>query len=414
MKKGLRYRTRELYHPERISIFPIEEYTSRMTKVREAMARDRIDLLYCSAPESLFYLTGYESSWYRSGSPREWPPLSGLVIKQDVDDPIFFEMAEEEVLVRTTSIVADVRMLDFESAEYIIDFVLKSLDHQGWLRGTVGFEKLSYRPHPYASGLFQSALEERGLRVVDASHIVREIRAVKSPLEMAYVRVASRIADIGLKAALDHVCPGMTEIELRAEIDYACANAGGENPGLATYVHGGPKSAANHMLASRRIIKPGDVVYIDLCGVYHRYHADVARTLCLGEPDSAVARQVELSAKAWPLLLETIRPNLPFAELTKTMRAYYEEAGIWEDRWWVGGYDLGIAFPPDWVGVFSYDPETDPGERAMVPGTVVNYESDFYLPKGAGMSAIMDTIAVGEDKAEILSTIPQELIVVEE
>ncbi|MBW2122865.1 MAG: hypothetical protein JRH07_13620, partial [Deltaproteobacteria bacterium] len=51
MKKGLRYRTRELYHPERISIFPIEEYTSRMTKVREAMARDRIDLLYCSAPE---------------------------------------------------------------------------------------------------------------------------------------------------------------------------------------------------------------------------------------------------------------------------------------------------------------------------------------------------------------------------
>jgi Xaa-Pro aminopeptidase len=49
----------------------------------------------------------------------------------------------------------------------------------------------------------------------------------------------------------------------------------------------------------------------------------------------------------------------------------------------------------------------------MIPGTVVNYESDFYLPKGAGMSAIMDTIAVSEDKAEILSGIPQELIIMD-
>jgi len=44
---------------------------------------------------------------------------------------------------------------------------------------------------------------------------------------------------------------------------------------------------------------------------------------------------------------------------------------------------------------------------------VVNYESDFYLPKSAGLSAIMDTIVIDEEKAELLSRIPQKLIVVE-
>jgi Xaa-Pro aminopeptidase len=413
MGKGLRDRTEELYHPEKILAFPLEEYRARMTTVREAMAKDKIDLLYCSAPESLFYLTGYESSWYRAGSPREWPPLSGLVIRQGADNAIFFEMIEEEVLVRTTSIITDVRILDFESSDYIIQFILKCLKEEGWLRGTIGLEKLSYRPHPHASQLLQSAFEREGLNVVDGSDVIRELRAVKSPLEMDCVRTASKIADIGLKAAIDHIRPGMTEIDLRAEIDYACARAGGENSGLATYVNTGPKSAANHMLASRRMIKQGDVVYVDLCGVYHRYHADLARTLAMGEPDPEVARQIDLSAKAWPILSKVIKPGCPFGQLAKTMKRYYEEVGIWEDRWWVGGYDIGIAFPPDWVGVFSYDPETDSENRLIIPGTVVNYESDFYLPKGAGMSAIMDTIAVSEDKAEILSGIPQELIIID-
>jgi Xaa-Pro aminopeptidase len=74
---------------------------------------------------------------------------------------------------------------------------------------------------------------------------------------------------------------------------------------------------------------------------------------------------------------------------------------------------LGIAFPPDWVGVFSYAPGTDSGDRTFPPGTVVNYESDFYLPQGAGLSPIMDTIIVNEHNAEILSKIPQDLIVAE-
>lgn len=214
--------------------FTLAEYRSRVAKVKEEMARQKIDLLYCSAPESLFYLSGYESYWYKAQCPREWPPLSGMAISQ----------------------------------------------------------------------IIQAALEKEGCSVVDGSDIVREIRVIKSPQEMAYTRTAARIADIGMKAAVEHIKPGMTELDLRAEVDYACAKAGGETPGLPTLVRGGSQPhVGGHVETSRRAIMPG-IVVVDLCGVYHRYHADLARTLSLGEPDTDVAKRMDLSAKAWSVAIE--------------------------------------------------------------------------------------------------------------
>ena len=55
------------------------------------------------------------------------------------------------------------------------------------------------------------------------------------------------------------------------------------------------------------------------------------------------------------LLEGLIRPNLRVGELVKTLKAYYLDAGIWQDASWVGGYELGIGFPPDWVGNFVYE-----------------------------------------------------------
>lgn len=403
----------KLYRPEMQIPFPLEEYRMRMARVKKEMARQKIDLLYCSAPESLFYLTGYENSWYEAQSCKEWPPLSGVAIKRDADKFILFDKAEEEILVQTYSIATDTRIQRGAFPMSRLEFIIKNLKEEGWLKGTVALEKWSYRPNPAVSQMFQAALEKEGCKVVDASNIVREIRTIKSSQEMAYVRTAAKIADIGMKAAIEHIRPGMTELDVRAEMDYACAKAGGENPGLPTYVLAGQRSALAHGLASKHVIMPGDIVYLDLCGVYHRYHADVARTLSLGEPHPDVAKQIDLSAKAFPVLLKAIKPGCPVSKVNKAMEDYYKKVGIWGDSWWIGGYDLGIAFPPDWVGVFSYASGTDSGDRTFPPGTVVNYESDFYLPQGAGLSPIMDTIIVNEYSAEILSKIPQDLIVAE-
>lgn len=411
---GLRTQVTQLYRPEIEVPFPLKEYQERMTKVKERMAREKVDLLYCSAPESLFYLSGYQNSWYRVQSPKGTLPLVGIAIRQDADEWILFDSAGEETLIQSQTIATDVRVhAGRESQVPGLEFVISNLKQEGWLKGTVGLEKWNYLPSPAVSEMFQAGLEEEGCTVVDGTDIVREVRAVKSPQEISYVRVAAKIADIGMRAAFEHITPGVTELDIRAEMDYACAKAGGEHPGLPTYVHAGQRSAQMHTLASRHRIMPGDIVYLDLCGVYHRYHADVARTLSVGEPHPDVAKQVDLSAKHRPVLMSAVKPHRRMSEVNEPLVDYYRNAGIWEDRWYVGGYDLGIAFPPDWVGVFWYGPGVDTGERIFTPGTVVNFESDFYLPQGAGGSCIMDTIVVNENVAEVLSQIPPDLAVVD-
>ena len=411
---GLRDKATELYHPETQAPFTLEEYEKRRTRVRETMARQKIDLLYCSTPESLCYLTGYTSSYYQSESPKEWLPLSGLAIKQDSDKIILFDTEEEQVLASSHTVATDIRIHRPRSRIPVLEFIIKNLGEEGWLKGTVGLEKGSYRPNRVVSEMFQAAVEKEGCSVVDGFDIVRDIRAIKSPQEMVYIRTAAKIGDIGMKAAIEHIGPGMTEIDVRAEIDYACAKAGGENSALPTYVLTGQRSAHPHALASRQMIMPGDIVYIDICGVYNRYHVDIARTLSMGEPHPEVVKLIALSTKAWPaVLLKAIKPNRTFSEVNKAMEAYYTKVGILDDAWWVGGYDLGIAFAPEWPGVFYYGPGSNPGDKIFLPGMVFNYETAFYLPERAGLSTTIDTIAIHETDAEILSKFPPGLVVVD-
>ena len=62
----------------------------------------------------------------------------------------------------------------------------------------------------------------------------------------------------------------------------AMTRAGGEFPGILPPVMSGFRSNCLHPLASRKTLKPGERVNIDLCGVYKRYHCNLARSFWLG------------------------------------------------------------------------------------------------------------------------------------
>ncbi|MGH8648969.1 MAG: M24 family metallopeptidase, partial [Burkholderiales bacterium] len=259
--------------------------------------------------------------------------------------------------------------------------------------------------------IFQGELERQGCHVVDCTALLRNLRRVKSQLEIACIERASRIAKIGIKACQEAIRPGATELQVWGEIMRAMAAAGGENPAITIPVASGPRSACIHALASRRRIRKGDLVITDLCGVYNRHHVNVARTFSVGKPDPAVERAVHLAAGAFDVLEEIIEPNLPVRRLLGALKKYYANAGIEKRMWFWGGYELGFAFSPDWVGQFVYEPLKDPGDERFVPGMVVNYEGIVFLPRDAGVSALIDTIAFGESSARILCRdLPLELM----
>jgi Xaa-Pro aminopeptidase len=396
--------------PEPEPPFDRAEFAWRRRRVREQMERDGIATLVVSAPESMFYLTGYQCEWYQAQSPRQWPAGSCTAIRVDDDRVIHFDTEREAALGRIFACPDDTRFFPRTNLRDGAEFVVSELAREGWLRGPVGIEMWSYRPNRPLSHRFQGLLEAAGATVIDGTQVLREVRWLKSHAEMACLVEAARIADIGIQAAADAIAPGVTELEVYGEMVRAMAAAGGENPAITMPVLSGMKTNAAHALSTRRVIGQGEVVTVDVCGVVNRYHANAARTFHTGEPPPDLAVVAAAAAGSIEVVRSLLRPGLPVRELNETLFDYYRDAGLWASRGWIGGYEMGIAFYGDWVGNFVYDPLAElNADRVFESGTAVNCETQIFLPRHAGLFFAIDTLLFSDHEARVASALPATL-----
>ena len=400
--------------PENESPFEASEYADRLTRLRKRMAQARIDMLYLMAPESMYYLSGYQCEWYQAQSPRQWPAASAIAVHVDHDKYILFDSEREAVLGRIFTRSTDTRYFPRTALRGSAGFVVDQLKSEGWLNGTVGMEFWSYRPNREVGGELQAAFEGAGASVVDGTNLLREQRWIKSPAEIACLEEAARIANIGMAAARSTIAAGVTELEVYGEMVCAMAAAGGENPGITMPVLSGTKTNALHGLSTRRMMSKGELVLVDLSGVYKRYHINMARTFSIGEPMPRVRDLGCRIARSMDIFRSLLRPGLPVAELNAAIRKYFTEEGLWEQRGWVGGYEMGIAFPPDWVGNFVYEPLSDiNADRVFEPGTAVNYENQFFMPNHMGQYFTIDSFLFKDKEARGLSESSFEIMVID-
>ncbi len=400
--------------PEKEVPFSSEEFANRLQRVREYMSNANIDCLYLTAPSSMYYISGYQCEWYQSDSPKEWPATGGIAVHVDYDKYILFDSEREAILGRVYTNSTDTRFFPRESYRDGSKFVVDELKSEGWLSGNVGLEYWSHRPNRAVSERFQKNFEQAGVTVIDGSDVLRDVRWIKSKAEIECLERAAAITDIGLKAARDTIQPGVTELKVYGAMVQAMAAAGGENPGITMPVLSGKKANCGHALASTRKIQAGEIVFVDVCGVYKRYHMNAARTFSLGEPQPDVVDIANRVKEAAALLKATIRPNLPVKELNQTMLDYYQTHELWDRRGWLGGYEMGIAFPPDWVGNFVYDLQAEKNaDKIFEAGTAVNYEHQFFLPRHVGMLFQIDSIVYKDQDASVQSGLPDGLTIIE-
>src|SRR5471030_2513494 len=94
--------------------------------------------------------------------------------------------------------------------------------------------------------------------------------------------------DAGMQAGLDKVREGANENEVAAAIMNAAILAGSEYLGMDPFVTSGPRSGVPHTTWRRRKIESGDLVALETCACYNRYHAALFRTVAVGKiPDLA-------------------------------------------------------------------------------------------------------------------------------
>lgn len=107
----------------------------------------------------------------------------------------------------------------------------------------------------------------------------------------------------------------------------------------------------------------------------------------------------------------------PFSRLQQQADAFFAGSGVDRDKyeWFIGGYVLGIAFPPDWVHRHRPQPFENEPDPLMLPGMVFNFEVQYDVfegwPGGSGMGWI-DSFLMTETGLEVLTEMPRTLVVV--
>ena len=393
--------------------FPAEEYAARRAKVRAALSDAGLDAILATTPANITWLTGYDMIWYHLQN------LTGVLVQADSDATVFFDSSAHTTIISTTPEIGEVIYVDAAAVSGTVDesisAVVDGIAGKGLGKSRIGLEMWGYTPHASVMEALAESLRSGGATVEDHWTLVEQQRFIKSDLEIQHVRKAAEIGDLAMAAARDTIRPGVMETEIEAAIMGIMMKAGGGYPGIRTMLGSGPRSGTHHSAPTRRLIQQGDIVFVDFCGCYDRYHVNINRTFSVGEPDPRWTNLMNTAAGCIDTILSEVKLGDPLSKVDAVAQRYTDEAGIRQHVWWIGGYAQEIALPPDWCGNHWLRPRFDIGDPPIQAGMVFNLENQFDVwedwPGGSGC-AYIESLLVTKSGLEVLSKLPRTLVTV--
>jgi Xaa-Pro aminopeptidase len=125
----------------------------------------------------------------------------------------------------------------------------------------------------------------------DATPVVNQLRARKSPAELALLRRAAEISAEGHRAVLSAPEP-RHEYELAAVLEYTFKRLGAERPAYGSIVGAGVNGTQLHYMKDDGPARPGDLVVMDAAAEYNGYAADITRTIPVSGTFTAEQRAI--------------------------------------------------------------------------------------------------------------------------
>jgi Xaa-Pro aminopeptidase len=226
---------------------------------------------------------------------------------------------------------------------------------------------------------------------------------VKDETEIALLARACAITCEAFAGVLPAIVPGRSERELAVLVERAMIDRGAEAVAFPTIVASGPNGAIPHHSPGERAFAAGDLITIDCGARYGGYHADMTRTVALGEPAGWQREIYELVAAAQRAGLDAARPDADVADVDAAARDLIRDAGHGDHFQHGLGHGVGLEIHE--APTIGYGRTGKLGSR--VPVTV---EPGVYLP-GRGGVRIEDVLVVGAGGTGLLTTTTRELLV---
>jgi Xaa-Pro dipeptidase len=283
-----------------------------------------------------------------------------------------------------------------------VKVTVDALEQRGHGGKTIGIEEKSY----FLQVANYKKLEAALPKVVDGSGCVEVSRAIKSKQELAYMREAAKLTDLGFHAAVEEIREGRTDNDVAAAAFDAMTRAGAEWLTRDPIVTTGDRSGLPHSCYMRQTLKNGDAVLLEYSGVFNRYYSPMMRGAVVGKASPAVERLASVCIEALNAAIEAIRPGVSSGEVDLASRSIIERAGLWDNYRKRTGYSVGIGFS-SWVeGAIASLKEDDP--TILAPGMCFHIPVALRLYGEAGVG-FSETLTVTETGVEVLGNYPREL-----
>jgi Xaa-Pro aminopeptidase len=227
----------------------------------------------------------------------------------------------------------------------------------------------------------------------------------KTSEEIDAIRLANRVANVGLQAFFENLQPGIVEAEVAAVVESAIYRQIGRDGVFHSrgwaMVQSGPNSAhaGQFNRSTGRRLESGDLVLIELATCVNGYWSDLTRTAPVGSPKPAVEPILAIVAEAQQAAVDGMRPGISAFHIDALARDKIAAQGLSSYFTHHTGHHVGFRYHDPGFLIL-------PGESAVLePGMVITIEPGVYVPERGGGARIEDNVLVTESGHEVLSRI---------
>lgn len=378
--------------------FERAEFTERQSKACEKMGELGLDGLVIFRQESMYYLTGYDTSGYTM--------FQAMYLGADGALALLTRSADQRQS-RITSTVEDVRIwTDREGANPAEDLqqLLESYDCRG---KRLGVEYHAYGLTAQRGKLVDTTLSEF-CELVDASDLVRLLRLIKSPSELAYIRRAGELTDKALAVSIDMSAPGASLGAVYGEMMNVTMRGGGD-PSASRWPMGhGEEAMLVRYHTGLGCIRENDQVTFEFAASYRHYHTALMNVVLTGQISRSHEHMFNACVEALEACEETLRPGNTVGDV------YDAHARVLTENGYAGhflngcGYTMGATYPPTWMDW----PMFWTGNPQVLAPNMVFFMHAIILNSDTGLSmSLGETAIITKNGCEPITHAPRTLIV---
>ncbi|MEM6490170.1 MAG: Xaa-Pro peptidase family protein [Pseudomonadota bacterium] len=376
--------------------FSDAEFARRRQAVHRAMADRGLDALLLFAPESQFWLTGYDTFGYC---------FFQCLVVPAAGEPVLLTRSADRRQAELTSTVGDIRVWrDRAGADPAADLA-SLLAEMGLTGRRLGWETATHGL-THANGRRVAETVGATATLVDASDLMGLLRLRKSAEEIDHVRQAAALADAAWDAALATARPGVSEAAVLAAMQGAVFEGGGGYPGNPFIIGSGERALLCRYQEGRRSLSADDQLTLEFAGVHAHYHAALFNTLVIGTPRPDHIAMHAAAREALEACEAAMVPGATMGAVFDAHARVLDGHGLGAHRLAACGYSLGPRFAPSWME----DQMFYEGAPTVVEPGMVFFLHMILMNSASGTAMCLGrTSRVGATAAEPLSRMPLDL-----